>query len=458
MANVNNDLSINGGGDSQITDSSVQHAKVPRLLYVNNPKDLMSITHNERMSINPVSQRDGLLAGSTIEFKIQHDQFVDLQSCTFNFEMQTRYSTDAKDSAAKIANAGDVIDTISIYYNDTLVESIKYANYWANMILQSGCNQGWYNTSGDVLMGISNRKQCPNRGLRANPDQYVVPLGFYSGFMRSKTYLPLCGNHMRIMITLAPNTTVQSAEVKSGTDVGFYRLNKCSLAVNQVHLQSSYRALIVDMIRGPTGLRYPFTSLGVGEKTCAADTVQTFDVENPYANCLSMFLLHDIPASKVRSAASDFFHIMAAESFPLSNFTKLEVKDASNIPWTPQMGGIQSYADLYANFSLCAHELIDISAEGIIDYTLYTEGYTQAADTTDSKAAFGFCPMAINFEKTITPDDSINGSGVSCKEGHQRFTVQLTTSTALATTDRIRYALAHKRALILDNRSWAVVW
>jgi hypothetical protein len=162
-------------------------------------------------------------------------------------------------------------------------------------------------------------------------------------------------------------------------------------------------------------------------------------------------MIHDPQATKEEK---DTLNICNNQSFPLSTFAGLRVTCGSR-DFTPS-DGYKTFSELYAATEQCINSLCDLSCSGYIDYATYKAAYTQHADISNTSAVYGLCLMGINLEKSVENDDSTINNGISSQDGFSQFDIQLTTSSALATTSKLLTNVVHKRALVFSGSGVAV--
>jgi hypothetical protein len=418
--------------------------EVSALLFSKNPKVIDSIQERQPSRFNPRGNRTGLNPGDTIEFEFTSDQFVDVSSALLCFDLNIA----ATDS---ICNAADVIERISIYYNDVLLEQISDANAWSNALLAYSAHRNWCQSEGKMILGLTNQvnSNAPStaagtvNGARA----YAVPLGLVSGLFRMKNYLPLLGNKLRVSILLAPAKDVINYTTAAVPATQTYSLNKISILMDTIVCTQGYASTIRAAMNTSEGLRLPFTSLQMNSLTVGSGTNQYLRIPNNLSNAMSLFMLYDNSTTKVLTQNLWNFK---KQSFPLPTFSSLRVRCGTKMFTPPD--DLRSFAELYTSAEKCVNSVCDITGTGYIDFKTFTGGYAAHTDLSNAAAVYGLALIGVNLEKTIEPDDNVINNGLAAIEaGNSDFDVQLTTTSGLAVTDNILSAISHKRALVFAS-------
>jgi len=439
---------------------------IDSLLYNRKPAVIESIIERRQRRYLPRGARSGLTAGQQVEFEITHDMFNDLKTAYLGFSLAST------DTDGKICNAGDIIDILEIFYNDVLVEKISNCGEWSNSFLAHSAHPEWFKREGRALLGISNQcvggdatatgsiyLQYGDRALASN-ESYVVPIALSSGFFRSKYFLPIVGNKLRVVITLAPNKKVLSFRTTAATDA--YTVNDLFLSMEDIVVQSQYRAKVLEAMQGE-GFRIPFTSYQTNELSLAASTTQNLVLNANLSNAISLFMLHDPQVytsngagtgKLTDNAGNNNLNVCWDQSFPLSGFGSLMVNCGSR-----QFGpsdGFKTYSELYTSTEQCINYLCDLKGSGYIDYATFKAGYTKAIAIQSTNpgvtaGTYGLCLLGVNLEKSVENDDATINNGISSQDGFSQFEIKLTTSDSLASSSKLLTNIVHKRALVFQQ-------
>ncbi len=434
-----------------MTENSYTKQYSDGLLYSQSPTLLEGIVERRADRFFPRTARTAK-ASDTIEFEISTDQFLDLSTGAISFDLgvyvDNTFASTTGMTVPAISNITDLIQQHEIWYNDVSVERVGDSNTWTNMFLATGGNKAWADTEASALLGLTNQFTSAKSGGVAynNARSYIIPLSMFSGFCRSKNYLPIVGNKIRISLLLARDIDVLNLQVAT---TNAFQLTNISLLCDTVITQSNYRQKIINAMASPSGLRIPFTSYQTGRVSCTATVDQYFQIQNNLSNSLSLHLLHSPEASKVASITN---WTLFKESYPLPMTGGLfTVKCGSK--WFTPSDGVKGFNEAYVSLNKTTQSgIFDVAGIGMLDYSTFTGGYTKA--TTITSANYGFCPLSVNLEKTISSDDNTINEGVnSLTNGATNyFDIRINTNaTALLATDILLYNLVHKRALIFKQ-------
>lgn len=411
--------------------------QAPELLFSKNPNVLPSIVERRAERFHPRGSRSSITPGSTIEFEITHDQFLDLQSAGISLTLDLQGAV-----GAAISNICDVIDRIEVFYNDSIVDRIQDVAAWSNTYIAFSANADYANSEGSALLGLTNQfiTTNPNNGDR----QYIIPMALISPVFMMSNYLPLLSNKLRISILLQNNT---KAVISKFTTSDTYVLNNVSLMMDTIIVTREYRDKIIQAMQTDNGFRIPFTSWTTGRMSVVGTgTSQQLQISNNHTNALSLHLLYHNETAKNAAASGNW--VLWNQSFPLTNFSSLYVRSGSKIFTPPDR--INGFAELYVSQEKCLTSFANLGSSGWVTYKQFSDGYTSNA--TLSSGTYGLCLLSVNLEKTLTSDyDTIN-SGLSSGDGATNmFDVEINTSSALVGSDSWLYAIVHKRTLIFAN-------
>lgn len=420
------------------------------LLYSTSPKFLEAITERRAMREIPRSGSNNVKAGSQITIEISNDAFIDPQTCNLVFDLGLLASGGASASTTSaIANATDVIQAIQIYYNEQLVDDIKDANSWSNIFILNGCNVAYVNSEANALMGMTNQFSSVTTVNASNKARtYSVPLCLVSGFMRARQYIPLLGNKIRIVITVASNIDVISFLGVAGD---YYVLSNVNLLYDSILTSSKYREDILNAMATPSGIRIPYTSYQTGELSVVASTVQNLKITNSNSNSLSLHILHSPEALKVATVSS---YMLCRESYPLDTFSGYTCRSGSRYFTPPD--GVKNLTEAYVNVEKTISSFCDLSGSGVVNYNNFVGTYTPA--TTIAGGSYGLAVLSANLEKAIANDDDVLNQGLSANSNgaSNDFDIQIKTASPLASTSLFLYNLVHRRCLTFMNSGVAV--
>lgn len=422
------------------------------LLYSKSPKFLEAITERRVMRELPRTGAGTVKAGGQITFEVSNDSFEDLQSFYVNFDLAIKKTIDdSATTTAAVSNVVDVIESIQVYYNEQLVDDIKNANSWSNVFVAFGATRGYMNSEGKALLGLTNQFTTAQAVSASNGARsYAIPLALVSGFCRSKQYLPILGNKLRIVITLAQNGDVISFK----HEADYYQLSNVSLTHDMILTSSKYREDILRAMATEQGIRIPYTAYQTGQLSVNASTTQNIKITNSNSNSLSLHLLHSPEAAKTTAIAALDVWSMTKESYAMPLFTNYSCRSGSRYFTPPD--GIKGFVEAYVSAEKCISSACDLSGSGVIDYATFVGDYTTNAAI--ASGAYGLCVLSANLEKGLCSDDDVLNQGLSANSGgaSNDFDITINTSGALASTSLFLYNLVHRRCLTFMNSGVAV--
>lgn len=439
---------------SSVESASYVSKTTQSLLFHTKPSLIESIEERRVDRMAPSEKSDDFRAGQTLTMNLTNDQMVDPQSICLNFKLSQFLADGVTPSVGYINGAMDVIQKLSIHYNDILVEEFDHANYWANTFLYFSANKSYFETEGQSLLGMAPRyldrylgaTATTTTGMHLNcgtaGKDFTIPLALVSPFLRNKFFLPLFGAHLRITMVLAPNIEVLTRFAVAGN---VYRLNNVSFTYDSVILTPTYRQALIAQLRSEEGIRIPYTSYNTVTHTCAASGTNNIRFQYNLVNALSLFLLHNPVVAKTADAVK-WKYVSHSFPCPAGTFTKMDITSGSK-RFTPN-DGVKTFPELYASAEKCIGSLCDISGSGIIDRDTFEGAYAEDGDFKTCTA--GLCLFACNLEKTTENDDSLINSGISSAQGLNTFDIRLETGATLGTSEWL-INVAHKRALKLSG-------
>lgn len=431
-------------------DSAYVKKNHQSLMYHKNLNLLDSIVERRCERYWPQSNRNGLTAGSQLEFTINNDQFLDLTSATLNFQLTF------SDLSSFISNAADAFQRLDVFYNDVLIETVDDCNSWCNAFLSSTSSLNYIQTEGESLLGYYGPKNCPPltdvSGRNYNQTRYYsVPLMLLSGLARSNVYTPILGNRLRFVFRTASNGAVIS---RPGSSASTYTINDVSMLCDTIIVKSEYRKKIMDVIASPGGLKIPFTSYSTSRLAVYKSTEQNLKLSFNLSNALSLHMLYDNINSGAKESMVANTWNLSRQSFPLSNFNSWIVRSGSQY-FTPN-SGIQGFHENYRNIELATSSLLNLSGTGFIDYNLMTSPYSKTTATPDTNGRYGMCLLSVNLSKSINNDDaSIVNEGLSSSMNgaSNEIDINLKTNAELSETDVWLVNIVHRRVLSFENSS-----
>lgn len=421
-------------------DSVVQTYKkkpVSGLLFQKSPTILESIVARRVERHYPRGARN-VSPNETVEFVISHDQMVDLASATLNFTINL------SGSGAEFACATDVIQSIEVYYNDTLVERLsENANIWANTFLAYSANDSYYRNELDALCAVNNQFREGNSAVSGR--QICIPIALISPFFRIGSYLPLFANKLRVKFTLAPNHEVVSLD-SSATSV--YSLDNVSMMCDTIIVSDAYKMELMRQMSSEDGIRLTYTSYLTGKHSVSASTSNILRISNNLSSLLSIFVLYNNKSEK--GTTNGATHRLYAHSFPLTDFKECYGK-IGNVQITPS-DRIKGHAEAYVAVEKCVNSMLTLEGSGIIDWKTFTSGYTKNASTV--AGTYGVFLLGFNCEKSLAPDDSnALNAGLSAVESSSDIDIEIVTNNNKTATDEWLYSLVHTRSIVWSNNA-----
>ena len=425
---------------------------VDRLTFHSSPTLISSIEMRETTKVTPKTQ-----SNQKIEFELNHETLIDLSTATLDAVITM--TNDNTSANVYLANAIDIIEQISVFYNEVELEQIHNANVWSNVLTAYTGNDSWALTEANMVLGLvtpfGDDPVVVNSfaGSRA----YSIPLSLVCGICRAPNFIPLFGNKLRFVINLAKVDQVISYYGAAKTNPK-YELSDTVLTVDLVKVHEETRMKIWSAMQSDTGMRIPYTTLATSAHNIAGtgDT-QNLRISHNHSNNLSLFILYNNRTAKDEFKAGDSDDnkkwINYNQSFPLPGFKEVTVRCGTR-NFTPSEG-LDTFAQLYTATEKCMNGVVNMIGTGWIGYNKYTGGYVRGDYKTGS---YPICLMGFNLEKSLEEDFHVTGEGfASTSNGSSSwFDVRLK-ATGMTQGDEFLVAITHKRVLQFSSSGPRVI-